>query len=195
MKRRVVPVAVVIPDASPILTLSRIGRLDVLGLLQVPIKIIDQVLYEITKPENDPTGAAAAGLKKLHNQIEVIETYIGLGFQAKKARGDAVSGRNLGEIAVDEYATRLAHTTPASFVPLVLFEDPDVHALRIAQIDGVHLINTSAWLLNLKGQGLLDDAEALIDQINETRKTPLVPFEKPAKTAKIASRILKRTPK
>lgn len=195
MKRRTVPVAVVVPDASPILTLSRIGRLDVLGLIQVPIKIIDQVMYEITKPDNDPNGAAAAGLKQLHNQIEVIETYIGYGFQARKARGEKVSGRNLGEIAVDEYATRLAHTTPASFVPLVLFEDPDVHDLRIARLHGVHLINTSAWLLNLKGLGLLDDAGEIIAQINETRATPMTPFEKPAKTAKIVSRIVKRTPK
>jgi hypothetical protein len=192
VKRRTVHVAVVIPDASPILTLSRVGRLDVLSLLQVPIKIVDQVMYEITKPENDPTGAAAAGLNLLHNQIEIVETYIGLGFQARKARGSEVSGRNLGEIAVDEYATRLAHTTPPSFVPLVLFEDPDVHTLRIARLDGVHLINTSAFLLTLSGQNLVKDADAIIRQINETRASPMTPFEKPAKTAKIISNILKR---
>jgi hypothetical protein len=54
--RKPVDVAVIIPDASPVLTLARIGRVDLLASFTVPIKIVDQVHYEITKPENDHRG-------------------------------------------------------------------------------------------------------------------------------------------
>jgi hypothetical protein len=49
MARKVVDVSVVIPDASPVLTLARIGRIDLLSSFTVPIRIVDQVHYEITR--------------------------------------------------------------------------------------------------------------------------------------------------
>jgi hypothetical protein len=54
MARKAVDVAVIIPDASPVLTLVRIGRIDLLGSFTVPIKIVDQVFYEITKTRTIP---------------------------------------------------------------------------------------------------------------------------------------------
>lgn len=79
MARRPIDVAVIIPDASPVLTLTRIGRLHLLGSFAVPVRIMDQVHYEIIEPENDPKGEVAAGLQRLHNQIEIIETNVGVG--------------------------------------------------------------------------------------------------------------------
>ncbi len=38
MARRAVDVAVIIPDASPVLTLARIGRTDLLGSFTVPVR-------------------------------------------------------------------------------------------------------------------------------------------------------------
>ena len=90
------------------LTLARVERLDLLGSFTVPVRIVDQVHYEITKPENDPKGEVAAGLKRLHNQIEIVETNVGVGYQTRRARNPQEPGGNLGEIAVDEYATALA---------------------------------------------------------------------------------------
>jgi hypothetical protein len=49
--RRIGDVAVIIPDASPVLTLARIERVDLLGSFSVPVRIVDQVHYEITKPD------------------------------------------------------------------------------------------------------------------------------------------------
>lgn len=63
MSRAIVDVAVIIPDASPVLTLARVGRVDLLGHFTTPIKIVDQVHYEITKPQNDPTGEVGAGAR------------------------------------------------------------------------------------------------------------------------------------
>ena len=45
MTRKIVDVAVIIPDASPVLTLARIGRVDLLGSFAAPIKIVDQTLH------------------------------------------------------------------------------------------------------------------------------------------------------
>ena len=60
-------IAVIIPDACPVLTLARIGRLGLLGSFTVPALILDQVHYETTKPENDSRGEIAARLERLHN--------------------------------------------------------------------------------------------------------------------------------
>jgi len=188
-----VDVAVIIPDASPVLTLVRIGRLDLLGSFTVPVRIVDQVHYEITKPENDPKGEAAAGLARLHNQIEIIETNVGVGYQTRRARNPQEPSSNLGEIAVDEYATALARSTGPGFVPLVLFEDPDVMELRIARLRGVHLLNTTAWLLTLHREGLLPDGLDLVERINTSRTTPLVPFEKVGSTKRVRSTWLRRS--
>ena len=191
--RRTVDVAVIIPDASPVLTLARIGRIDLLGSFSAPVRIVDQVHYEITKPENDPTGEAAAALARLHNQVEIVETNVGVGFQTRRARNPQTPSRDLGEIAVDEYATSLARRTGPSFVPLVLFEDPDVMSLRIARLRGVHLLNTTAWLLTLHREGLLPEALDLVEKINTSRATPLTPFERTGLTKSVRSSWLRRS--
>lgn len=193
MIRKTVDVAVVIPDASPILTLARIGRLNLLGSFTVPIKIVDQVYFEITKPENDPRGEVTLALTRLHNRIEVIETNVGVGYKIRRARNPDEPSRNLGEIAVDEYASLLAGTSGPGFVPLVLFEDPDIMELRIARLKNVHLLNTTGWLLTLHREGLLPEALNLVEQINATRKTPMVPYEKTGLTKKIRSSWLRRS--
>ncbi len=193
MKHRAVDVAVIIPDASPVLTLARIGRVDLLGSFTVPIKIVDQVHYEITKAQNDPKGEVASALKRLHNQIEIVETNVGVGYQTRRARNPQEPSGNLGEIAVDEYASSLARTTGTSFVPLVLFEDPDVMELRVARLKDVHLLNTTGWLMTLYREGLLPEALELVDRINSTRKTPMLPFEKVGLTKKIRSTWLRKS--
>jgi hypothetical protein len=193
MARKSIDVAVIIPDASPVLTLARVGRLDLLGTFAVPVRIVDQVHYEITKPENDPKGEVAAGLQRLHNQIEIVETNVGVGFTTRRARDPQTPSGGLGEIAVDEYATALAHSTGPNFVPLVLFEDPDVLDLRVARLKGVHLLNTTAWLLTLHREGLLPEGLDLVEQINALRKTPMVPFEKVGLTRRVRSTWLRRS--
>jgi hypothetical protein len=168
---------------------------DLLRAFAAPVKIVDQVHYEITKPQNDPQGGVAAALLRLHNRIEIVETNVGVGFQAKRARNPNESGANLGEIAVDEYATSLARTSGPNFVPLVLFEDPGVMELRVARLKNVHLLNTTAWLLTLHREGLLPEGLDLVAQINSTRRTPMTPFEKAGLTRKVRSTWLRRSVK
>jgi hypothetical protein len=68
--------------------------------------MVDQILYEVTKIQNDPKGEVT--LKQLHNQIDIVETNVGAGYRTRRARNPQESSANLGEIAVDEYATSLA---------------------------------------------------------------------------------------
>jgi hypothetical protein len=151
------------------------------------------VLYEITNTQNDPDGEVAAALKQLHNQIDIVETNVGVGYQTRRARNPQEPSANLGEIAVDEYATSLARMTGPTFVPLVLFEDPDIMELRIARLKNVHLLNTTGWLMTLHREGLLPEALELVEKINATRKTPLLPFERVGLTRKVRSTWLRRS--
>jgi len=48
MSRRV---EIIMPDAGPLISLAMGGALDTLLLVDVPIRIVDQVLYEVTKSD------------------------------------------------------------------------------------------------------------------------------------------------
>jgi hypothetical protein len=185
MTRKLVDVAVIIADASPVLTLAGIDRLDLLETFSAPIQIVDQVHYEITKAANDPDGKVAAWLKRVGNRIDIIETLVGLGFRVKLGRGETPPGGNLGEIAIDEYATQLARTGSPSFVPLVLFEDPDVLETRIARLPRVHLLNTAAWIRALADEGIIPDGLKVLEDINAQRKSPMIPIERPGRTRRV----------
>jgi len=192
MPRKAVDVAVIIPDASPVLTLARIGRLDLFETFATPIEIVDQVHYEITKSANDPDGKVAAWLNRMSNRITIVETMVGLGFRTRLERGETPRGASLGEIAVDEYATQLARAGAPSFFPLVLFEDPDVLETRIARLPRVHLLNTAAWIRALASQGVILDGPEIMDQINAQRKSPMLPIERPGKTKRMQSRWIRK---
>ena len=183
-KKEIVDVAIVVSDASPILTLHRIGHLDVLALFAVPVHVVDQVHWEITKPENDPNGEIAAALKKLGNQITIIRTPTGVGFQKLREADPTYPSRNLGEMAVNEYVVGLQRTTGPRFVPLVLFEDPDVLDLKIAKLKGVHLLNTTAFLGALFKSGVLPRGQEFIEAINAARSTRMRPLDRSAGTKK-----------
>ncbi|HLY57766.1 MAG TPA: hypothetical protein VKS60_19540 [Stellaceae bacterium] len=182
MARKIVDAAVIIPDAGPVLTLARIDRLDLFETFSALIHIVDQVQYEITKAANDPDGKVGAWLHRMGNRITIVETLVGFGFRIKLERGETPRGGNLGEIAVDEYATELALRGAPGFVPLVLFEDPDVLETRVARLARVHLLNTAAWIRALADEGIIPDGAALLDAINAQRKSPLMPIERPGRT-------------
>jgi hypothetical protein len=193
MTRKPVDVAVIIPDASPVLTLARIDRLDLFGTFSTPIQIVDQVHYGITKSANDPDGKVAAWIKRMGNHITIVETNVGVGFQTRRSRDPKTPSGNLGEIAVDEYATQLALTASPTFVPLVLFEDPDILETRIARLPRVHLLNTAAWILALADEGIIPDGAKVLDDINAQRKSPMMPLERPGRKRRIQSRWIRRS--
>lgn len=193
MARKPMEVAVIIPDASPVLTLARVDRLDLFQTFAAPIHIVDQVRYEVTKPANDGDGKVAAWLKRMGNAISVVETMVGFGFRMKLEGGMTPQSRNLDEIAVEEYATQLALGGSPTFIPLVLFEDPDVLQTRVARLPRVHLLNTAAWIRALADQEVISDGPELLIAINAQRTSPMIPIERPGRTRRIQSKWLRKT--
>lgn len=189
--RKTVAITLVIPDASPLLTLGRVRRLDVLSYFKVPIHIVDVVAEEAQRPPNDLNGAVRAWFAERSNLLTTVETTVGLGLAARRARGETPSTRDFGELAVEDYATSLPYQGEGKTLPLVLFEDPDVLESRLRKAPNVHLLNTAALLLGLKELGLMSDAVDVLAAINEERRSPMLPFEEPARTRKIQSTFLK----
>jgi hypothetical protein len=180
-------IKVIIPDASPLLTLARVGRLDVLRHFVVTIQVVDVVKEEALRPVNDVTGNLRKWFDALPNNVEIVDTTVGLGLQARRQRGEDPPTGQLGEIAVDEHATVLARQGNPAVIPLVLFEDPDVLELRIARLRNVHLLNTAAMLIGLAEAGIDPDARQILKSINDLRKSPMLPIDRPARTKKIES--------
>jgi hypothetical protein len=195
VKRKTVPVSLVVPDASPLLSLGRVNRLDVFGAFAVPIHIVDVVEEEARRPQNDLNGAVRAWLDARPNNVVIETTFVGAGLRQERERGLAPVTGNLGEIAVDEYATRLARQGDPWLVPLVLFEDPDILELRVARLKNVHLINTAALLAGLHELGLVEDGSEILRAINALRRTPMMPIELPARTRRIESTLRKAVSK
>ena len=176
-----------VTHVSPLLTLARVGRLDVFRHFVVTIQIVDVVREEALRAANDVTENVRKWFDALPNNVEIVDTTVGLGLQARRARGEDPSTGQLGEIAVDEYATGLSRQGNPAMIPLVLFEDPDVLELRIARLKNAHLLNTAAMLIGLADAGVEPEARQILKSINETRKSPMLPVDRPAKTKKIES--------
>jgi hypothetical protein len=193
MARKTVDVAVIIPDAGPILTLAGVERLELLTLFDAPVTVVDQVIDEVCRPANDPDGRVAAWLAENGDRITIVETFVRAGFLARSAKNSREPKGGLGELAVEEYAITLSRTKGPSFIPLVLFEDPDVLELKLARLKSVHLLNTAAWLLGLDEAGIIADGRALLAQINAKRTTPMQPFDSPARTKRVTSQWITRT--
>lgn len=186
MARKVVDIDVVLIDASPLLTLARVERLQALEHFAVPLKIVDQVAYEASKPDNDVTGRVRDWLERRGNQIDIIETSVGVGFATRRSRDPQTPSRNLGELAVEEYALQHILRGP-SHTPLVLFEDPDVLRVEMAQSKRVHLLNTAGLLAGLEARGAFPDGTAVLAQINAARRTPMDVIDRPANTRRLRS--------
>ena len=184
MARKSVPTTLIVPDASPLVTLGRVGRLDVLSLFTVPIHIVDVVLEEARRARNDPSGAVRLWWDTRPNNVQEVSTLVGDGLRYRRSRGESPKTGGLGEIAVDEYASILARTGGQDDIPLVLFEDPDMLGLSVARLRNVHLMNTSALLLNLHRMDVLPEGREIVARINAMRKTPMEPIDRPAKTTK-----------
>jgi hypothetical protein len=69
----------------------------------------------------------------------------------------------------------------------VLFEDPDVLELRIARLRNAHLINTAGLLIGMADSGIVPEGRQILDAINDLRRSPMLPVDRPARTKKVES--------
>jgi hypothetical protein len=61
----------------------------------------------------------------------------------------------------------------------------DVLELRIARLKNAHPLNTAAMLIGLAEAAVEPEARQILKSINEMRKSPMRPVDRPARTKKV----------
>jgi hypothetical protein len=176
-------VALIVPDAGPLISLARANALDVLLALEIPIYIIDHVLYEVGKPEFIDGQIIRQFVAEHADRIHEFETFVGK--QAKAVRDAGFSGRQpgLGEAAISEFLSKYDLEFD-DMSPMLLFEDSDISKRKIIVPDSVHVTSTMKLLKGLELDGLIPSAQAIWDAIEATgRKPSKVEIDRPGENA------------
>lgn len=188
MTRRV---ALLIPDAGPLISLGRIDRLSLLLLLDLPIYLVDQVVYEVTR---DLKFVDAQRIRVFIDQnastVRVFRTVVGDAAAQRRAGGETGRQKGQGEAAVAEFLARSDEVLASPDDPvLLLYEDSDILKQRFVVPDNVHLLSTRALLRGLERRGLIPSADEVWDAIHSTgRAAAPIETDVPAQTPNGSSR-------
>ena len=177
-------IEVVIPDTGPLISLARIGRLDLIDRFRSQILITDAVEIELMDgPQDIPDLMVLKNwIARGGNRVRIVETSYGallrqnrelLQFvpEEKRARfrrrGKA---KDAGENAIrelsDEIRNRLSHDSTV----LVLFEDARVRRMDFGS--HVRLMTTWSFAMALEQLEVIPSAVELFDRIEEAGRTP-----------------------
>lgn len=187
MTRRVV---LLVPDAGPLISLGRIDRLSLLLLLKLPIYLVDQVVYEVTR---DPRFSDAQRIQAFIDQnastVRVFRTVVGEAAAQRRAGGETRRQKGQGEAAIAEFLARLDEVLSSPDDPvLLLYEDSDIMKQRFVVPGNVHLLSTHALLLGLERRGSIPSADEVWDAIHATgRSVTTTDTDAPAQTPKGSS--------
>lgn len=175
-------VALVIPDSGPLISLGRADRLDLLLLLDVPIYLVDQVVFEATHSRrHDDAERIGAFIEGNPKRVRVAATFVGTAAAAARKRSPKIRQRGLGEAAVAELYSRIDEFIDPDEPILVLFEDSDVRRITALVRGNVHLLSTWGLLLGMEEVGLLDSAEDLWQAMHRAGRRPArVAVDQPA---------------
>lgn len=154
---------ILVPDAGPLITLAYAGRLDLLQRPGWPVHAVDMVLYEVTRNQTPTSEAMATFVKE--QTLTVVTTEVWRRYQQRLADAATSAGvpprkAGLGELAIQEYITRLGLEEPA--VPAVfLFEDHKIARASFYLPDSVRRVSTRAYLYFLEERGWISPAEEI----------------------------------
>jgi hypothetical protein len=151
---------IIVPDAGPLITLAYAGQLELLRRPAWPVHIVDMVLQEVTRKPT-PSGEAIAAFVKAGNlaviQTETMRVYRERLTSAASTKVAPPRKTGLGELAIQEYMTRLGLLEPV--VPAVfLFEDHKIARASFHLPDNVRRISTRAFLIFLEENGWIESA-------------------------------------
>ena len=184
----------VIPDSGPLISLVRIGRLDLVDRFRCPILITDVVEMELLDgPEDGPDKPVfQEWLGNRGNRIQTIETTYGqllrqnrellalLPPEQQKFQKRRFKVKNAGELSIREFSDEVRNTLSDKDSVLVLFEDRKVRTMSFG--DHVHMMSSWSLAKAVEHLGLIPSAEELFDQIERTGRTPpRDPFEREAR--------------
>lgn len=167
MTRR--PVALIIPDSGPLISLAHADRLDLLEVFERPVVIADIVRIECLKKPTSPDHATLERwFARIGNRARVVETPLREAYEAALRRersGEeprATSG--FGDATLSYMLRRLDLYAAPDAVPLVLIED-DKASRSLARFEHAHILSTRTWLISLERAGVIPSAREVIGEI------------------------------
>lgn len=163
--RPMIDYALIIPDATPLITLAAADSLDLLLKPGLPIAVPDGVHFEAVR---FPTKLGAADLVQWlqdHPEVRIEPT---VEFQNAMILFEAGRRRvpGLGERCAIEVADLIARRAPDRR-SILLYEDSDVLGMRMLRPDLVDTLTTADFLDQLELSGLLQSADHILDRAIE----------------------------
>ncbi|OQY47376.1 MAG: hypothetical protein DRR08_27135 [Candidatus Parabeggiatoa sp. nov. 2] len=169
MKRTVLA----IPDSGPLISLGVADRLELLLKLDMPIYIVDQVLYECTSDLTKLGARAIVDLVENHpDVVHVDETFVGKAAKIERESGVNKRHRGLGEAAIAEFFANIDDKIDPSEPVLILFEDSDIRRINAFIQGNAHLLSTKALLVGMEECSLIESAEVIWQSIINAGRKP-----------------------
>lgn len=167
-------VRLIIPDAGPLISLGKINRLDILLKLELPIYIIDQVYFEVTRePSYQDAQMIMQFVDTYPERIKIVETQVGYLARLEREHNPSARQRQLGDAAITDFLTNQLHDMLKPSEPvLLLFEDTDLTKMNIVLRGNVHLLSTKALLMGLENIGIIESEATLWKAIIASGRRP-----------------------
>ena len=166
-------VALVIPDAGPLISLAVGDHLELLLNLDLPIYVVDQVAWEVLGDRSREDARRVAAFVDDHpDVVTVFETFVGTAAAQARARDPQIRQRGLGEAAVAEFYSRLDEIIDPGEPVLLLFEDSDIRRINALVRGNVHLLSTRALLIGMERRGLISSADDVWGAIHAAGRRP-----------------------
>ena len=163
---------IIVADAGPLIRLAAAGLLDTLRGLNRRIVLVDRLEDEVVGDRSKPFAAEiAAWIDRLGDAVLKVETVVGIGVLALRARAPTPDGqallksalRDSGEQALREFVARWHPTEAGSAV--VLYEDRKVATLFLDVEFPVTLMTTRAFVATVSRWGINADAVAALESV------------------------------
>lgn len=166
-------VVLVIPDAGPLISLGKAKHLEILLKLELPIYIVDQVYFEVTRePSFEDAQIVKQFVKSYPKQVKIVETQVGRLARMEREINPSARQRQLGDAAITDFLTneldQLVDTSPV----LLLFEDSDLNRINRILRANVHLLSTKALLIGMEKMGLIASEAAIWEAIIASGRIP-----------------------
>jgi hypothetical protein len=166
-------VVLLIPDAVPLISLSRAGQLGVLLKLGCPIYIVDHVRYEVTHDKRFPDAARIETfIRDNHGAVHEFRTAVGTAAAIRREAGETQQPGQ-GEAAIAEFINRIDEITSNPDAPaLLLFEDSDIRKSRFILPSNIHVVSTWGLLRGLERRGAIRSADDIWAAIESGGRKP-----------------------
>jgi hypothetical protein len=167
-------VVLIIPDAGPLISLGKAKNLEILLKLDLPIYIIDQVYFEVTRePSFEDAQIIKQFVESYPQRVTIIETQVGHLARMEREANPKARQNQLGDAAITDFLTnQLDKLVNPSEPVLLLFEDSDLIRMNVVLRANVHLLSTKALLIGMEKIGLIDSEAAVWETIIASGRIP-----------------------